>query len=44
MALPERFFIKVNLWPKNMAAKIMVNNGFVKINVMASPTLEKRGK
>ena len=34
----EIFLIQVNLWPKKMAANIMVNSGLVNIKVMASPT------
>lgn len=36
--LPDMFLMIVNLCPRKMAAKIIVNSGLVKIKVMASPT------
>ena len=36
--LPEITFSVDNLWPKNIAANIIVKRGFVKIKVTASPT------
>ena len=39
--LPDIFLIIVNLCPRNMAARNIVNKGLVKIKVMASPTFKK---
>ena len=41
--LPDIFLIIVNLCPRNMAARNIVNKGLVKIKVMASPTFKKIG-
>ena len=39
--VPDTFLMKVSLWPRKMAANSMVNNGFVNISVIASPTLKE---